>query len=460
MIDYRDWQVPLGRRFRALKLWFVIRHYGVEGLRHHIRRHVALAQEFARWVEASPDFELAAPAPLNLVCFAHRAGDDFNRRLLERLNQSGKLYLTHTVLNGRYTLRLCVGQTHTEAAHVRQAWELIQQNAKLVEDSAGGVKRRAQAIAQSGMNPSASKAIHFTRRTFLHKTGALLAGSAILPHLADARGQPAGSAPAKEARGPEDGVATIEREVIWNGRQTGKSWFHPRTCLIPSAEGAGKPVVLMTLQEITGSDVFGQVHWTQTTDFGRTWREPEPIPAFARGPVEGGLVEGVCDVVPQFHPPTGVVLAMGHNVYYKAGKLAKPQEDRFPSIPSGTPDGLWIGAQAAEMGRRSRVGHLYTGSGERLLMANGDVLAAISFVPKGQTNRKVTSFRCAFDGRELTVKEIGNELANPVKRGLLEPSLARWRERIPHDHPRGRRPRLRGALRQRPAMGGAAALDV
>ena len=130
VIDYRDWQVPLGRRFRALKLWFVIRHYGIEGLRHHVRRHVALAQEFARWVEASKDFELTAPAPLNLVCFAHRAGDDFNRRLLERLNQSGKLYLTHTVLNGRYTLRLCVGQTYTEAVHVQQAWELIQQNAK------------------------------------------------------------------------------------------------------------------------------------------------------------------------------------------------------------------------------------------------------------------------------------------------------------------------------------------
>jgi aromatic-L-amino-acid decarboxylase len=78
-------------------------------------------------------FELVVPAPLNLVCFAHRAGDDFNRRLLERLNQSGKLYLSHTVLNGRYTLRLRVGQTHTEAEHVRQAWELIQENAKLLQ---------------------------------------------------------------------------------------------------------------------------------------------------------------------------------------------------------------------------------------------------------------------------------------------------------------------------------------
>ena len=125
VIDYRDWQVPLGRRFRALKLWFVVRHYGVEGLQHHIRKHVELAQQFAAWVKSSDQFELVAPAPLNLICFAHRAGDDFNRTLLERLNQSGKLFLTHAVLNNRYVLRFCVGQTHTEERHVRQAWELI-----------------------------------------------------------------------------------------------------------------------------------------------------------------------------------------------------------------------------------------------------------------------------------------------------------------------------------------------
>jgi len=130
VFDYRDWQVSLGRRFRALKLWFVIRHYGVEGLQWHIRRHVALAQEFAGWVRASKDFELVAPAPLNLVCFAHRDGDDFNKRLLDRLNQSGRIYLTHTVLNGRFTLRFCVGQTNTESRHVRAAWDLIQNEAR------------------------------------------------------------------------------------------------------------------------------------------------------------------------------------------------------------------------------------------------------------------------------------------------------------------------------------------
>jgi aromatic-L-amino-acid decarboxylase len=129
VFDYRDWQIPLGRRFRALKLWFVIRHYGVEGLRHHIRRHVELAQQFAAWVRADARFELAAPAPLNLVCFRHRGGDAANQTLLDRLNRSGALYLTHTRLNDKLTLRLAVGQTRTEARHVQRAWHLIQQEA-------------------------------------------------------------------------------------------------------------------------------------------------------------------------------------------------------------------------------------------------------------------------------------------------------------------------------------------
>ena len=129
VIDYRDWQIPLGRRFRALKLWFVIRHYGVEGLRHHVRQHVALAQAFARWVEADPRFELAAPVPLNLVCFRHMGGEAASREIMERLNRSGALYLTHTKLNGEFTLRFCVGQTNTEARHVEAAWRRMQEAA-------------------------------------------------------------------------------------------------------------------------------------------------------------------------------------------------------------------------------------------------------------------------------------------------------------------------------------------
>jgi len=127
VIDYRDWQIPLGRRFRSLKLWFVIRHYGVQGLQHHVREHVRLAQQFAEWVKQDAEFELAAPVPLNLVCFRHKGGDQVNQDLMDRLNRSGDLYLTHTRLNDRLTLRFCVGQTNTQARHVERAWRRIQE---------------------------------------------------------------------------------------------------------------------------------------------------------------------------------------------------------------------------------------------------------------------------------------------------------------------------------------------
>jgi aromatic-L-amino-acid decarboxylase len=136
VIDYRDWHVPLGRRFRALKLWFVLRLYGVENLRRYIRGHVVLAQDLAHWVEQAPDFELCAPAPLNLVCFRHVGGDELNQRLLAELNASGELFLTHTRLGGRYVLRLAIGGTWTERHHVERAWATIRDAARRL--SAGG----------------------------------------------------------------------------------------------------------------------------------------------------------------------------------------------------------------------------------------------------------------------------------------------------------------------------------
>jgi len=130
VIDYRDWHIQLGRRFRSLKLWFVIRHYGVNGLRFHIQEHIRLAQQFAGWINESPDFKLIAPAPLNLVCFAHKNGNDFNRQLLETINKGGKMYFTHTVIQNQYVLRMCIGQTNTQAEHVEQAWKTINLTAK------------------------------------------------------------------------------------------------------------------------------------------------------------------------------------------------------------------------------------------------------------------------------------------------------------------------------------------
>lgn len=129
VFDYRDWQVPLGRRFRSLKLWFVIRHYGVEGLQHHIRYHVQLAQQFRRWVESDDRFAVVVPTPLNLVCFRYRSSDEQNQRLMDNLNASGDLYLTHTRLANRFVLRFCVGQTNTETRHVERAWQRIKEEA-------------------------------------------------------------------------------------------------------------------------------------------------------------------------------------------------------------------------------------------------------------------------------------------------------------------------------------------
>ena len=129
MIDYRDWQIPLGRRFRALKLWFVLRRFGIQGLQEMVRAHVLLAQEFAAWVAADPDFEVCYEAPLNLVCFRHVAGDEFNRRLLEALNDSGQLYLTHTKIDGEMLLRMSIGGAQTQREHVTRAWTTIKTTA-------------------------------------------------------------------------------------------------------------------------------------------------------------------------------------------------------------------------------------------------------------------------------------------------------------------------------------------
>ncbi len=129
VFDYRDWGIPLGRRFRALKLWFVLRAYGAEGLRNHIRRGVALAQEFAEWVKEDQRFELCAPVPLNLVCFRLKAGDAATEQLRDALNASGQMYLIHTKLSGKTVLRMAIGGTYTERRHVERAWELIARTA-------------------------------------------------------------------------------------------------------------------------------------------------------------------------------------------------------------------------------------------------------------------------------------------------------------------------------------------
>ncbi len=120
VIDYRDWQVPLGRRFRALKLWLVYRHYGLEGIRRAFREHVAIAQEFADMIDAEPDWIRVAPSPLSLVCIRHRDGDERTQSVLEAINASGEAMLSHTRLHDEYVIRVSVGQTNTRLEHLER----------------------------------------------------------------------------------------------------------------------------------------------------------------------------------------------------------------------------------------------------------------------------------------------------------------------------------------------------
>ncbi len=129
VIDYRDWHVPLGRRFRALKLWFVLRHYGAEGLRAHIREHVRLARGLAARVDGHPSLQTIAPTPFGLVSFAHVDGDDATDRIVTAVNATGTSYVVPSVVDGRRFIRVSIGSTLTEARHVDELWKVIEATA-------------------------------------------------------------------------------------------------------------------------------------------------------------------------------------------------------------------------------------------------------------------------------------------------------------------------------------------
>ncbi len=124
-VNLMDYGVQLGRRFRALKLWFVMRNLGHEGICRIIRSHIGYAQKLADLIRSHPDFEVAAPTPFSLICFRYRGSDDDNRALLEKVNASGKAFLSHTVLNGRFVLRLAIGNIATEWQDLEEVWDLV-----------------------------------------------------------------------------------------------------------------------------------------------------------------------------------------------------------------------------------------------------------------------------------------------------------------------------------------------
>ena len=134
--NFRDWGIQLGRRFRALKLWFVIRSYGVEGLQKIAREHLRLAQLFKESILGDKYFELMAPVDLSVICFRLNDGrseeelESLNKEFLEQLNETGEVFLSHTTLKGGYVLRMAIGARMTTERHVAKAWKLISMKAK------------------------------------------------------------------------------------------------------------------------------------------------------------------------------------------------------------------------------------------------------------------------------------------------------------------------------------------
>ncbi len=219
-------------------------------------------------------------------------------------------------------------------------------------------------------------------------------------------------------------IARITRSAIIEGRDADHewAWFHPRGCMIPSDRS---PVVLVTLQTIGGSDYFEHVHWMRSDDLGKTWTEPEPIPGMGRAPVDEKTEVGVCDVVPEYHRHTDTVLAVGHNVYYREGRLARPQGPRWPVYVVRDRGGQWSDREKL-VWDDPRGSQIYTcGCAQRIVLDDGDVLIPLTFGSPERTDRMVTSIRCSFDGKTLIPKATGNTLENKAGRGLLEPSLTR-----------------------------------
>ena len=222
-------------------------------------------------------------------------------------------------------------------------------------------------------------------------------------------------------------IEKIESSIIWPGRIKGKTWFHPRACRIPAS---GDPVILMTCQSITGSDVFGQVYWSRSADNGKSWTQPQPIISLGRRQLSENIEEGVCDVVPDFHSRSNSVLAIGHNVYYKDNVLTQPYENRYPMYVVGDANGNWSDRKKLEWDNPERSGIYTCGCAQRITFDNGNILLPLSFGPKERKDRKVCTVLCSFNGNELNIIKSGNVLELKVKRGLLEPSLALIKNRF------------------------------
>ena len=219
-------------------------------------------------------------------------------------------------------------------------------------------------------------------------------------------------------------IASITQQVMSNGREGEPLWFHPRACLLPGG------AVFMTGQGISGSDYFHPVHWMVSEDGGRSWSTPEPVPGFGRADRDGGVIEGVCDVVPEYHPLSKTVLAVGHNVYYREGRLMQPQLQRWPVYNVwDLSSRRWSKKRKLEWDNRGASAIYTCGCAQRHTLDDGDILIPMRWAGEERADGRVCTVRVSFDGREVRVLESGSSIELQVKRGLLEPTITSFRDR-------------------------------
>jgi hypothetical protein len=212
-------------------------------------------------------------------------------------------------------------------------------------------------------------------------------------------------------------IAKIETQILWRGKSDGTAWFHPKATRTKNS-------IFLTAQRISGSDVYHHVHFTESRDGGQTWTARQPIPGLERKVLGGGFEDLICDVVPEYHAPTNSILCLGSDVHYLDEKLTKPFTDRWIRYFVRRADETWTAPRKLEFDHPAATQTMSAGCGQRFTLPSGDVLVPVCMGAE-QTPRAVTTLLCGFNGETLAVKGHGRILHYAVKRGLLEPSLAR-----------------------------------
>ncbi len=229
---------------------------------------------------------------------------------------------------------------------------------------------------------------------------------------------------ASRAHAAEPPAFDIQLDTISSGFDKKTCWVHPRAGAIPGAP----PSVVLTMQKLrlTGSDVFYTLNEMRTDDRGRTWSSPVEHATLGRRPEPDGGEVGVCDFWPKWHAQTGTLLGIGHTVRYVNDAIPRERARETAYSIYDAAARAWSPWTALEMPAGGKFYNAGAGCAQRVDLPNGDILLPIYFTPKGEKFARVVVMRCGFDGRKLSVLELGNELALETDRGLLEPSLTRF----------------------------------